>query len=268
MNRPLLRGWPGRASVLRFASWGLVALSACSTVVEEGADRQGPTNGPQVCAAPDAALATSFSVTAAAWTIEGEEEAPGGAPRTQQIRAACSVTSVASDAGGARISLSCSEGALVDQPVEVELSNLPSDFQIPIDSGSSVTLDYYWQSAGHHISSGHWLVLHDDSGSELLLSAIDHDTVSSAGDAIAPFDLDVDDSVCSPPCPANAFDCYEPTRVGVVVQGAGDERSVVADGTRARVELGKKSFDVVVSTAERYSCLNCSPIYTVLIGAR
>lgn len=251
------------------ASFAFVSfIAACNTSIVERDGVDNPDGEPQgeTCVAAEVGLDFGFSVNAAAWVVDGEDDF-SGVPATQRVSATCTVSSSTPNGLEAEISLSCSEETLIDEEISIQLTDLPADFDVPLVAGADVQLDYYWQSDGHHISSGKWLVVHDASGTQLLLSAIAYSGVTTVGEEMSPLSLDVDDTICAAPC-SDDYSCSDPHRVAVSVASLGGERVVVADGTRAELEAGDHAYDIVVSEAHRYTCLNCSSRYAVLIGAR
>lgn len=239
-------------------------LLACATGVED--ERLDTDEDDESCVIADEALeAVGLAVDASGFPSTGDDG--GGAPSTRTVQADCTVDSVVASTTSLVLGLTCSDETTIDVPVSVNLSGLPADFEVAIAPATTVRLDHYWQSDGHHISSGQWLVLHDSSGAELLLTAIDHSGVSATSDHLAPLALDIDQSPCKSPCAQDGPDCTEPHRVGVRVTGA-DEEATVVDGSRQVLESGGQAYDILVARALRWTCLNCSSDYVVVIGAR
>ena len=235
---------------------------ACNSSVEGG-----ETPPTETCVDVDANVSVSFIVGAGAWPLEGGDDPVGGAPQTRTVLSACTVASIVTSAGGAAIDLLCNDADVTDATMKIALDSLPADFELALSDGMPLQVAYYWQSDGHHISSGEWLVIHDDSGSDVLLSAIDHSGVVYVGEQIAPLSLDTDDASCANPCEDNDASCAEPQRLGVVVEALGGERTVVLDGNRGALETSEQSFDIMVGRAHGYTCLNCSHRFAVLIAA-
>ncbi len=247
----------------------LIALpAACSSGVSiDGVDGDGgsggPNQGPQqeeTCVAAEAGLALAFSVSTSDWDVEGE--ANMGEPQTLTIEAAqCVVDSVSGD--GASIALTCSDDQVQDGQITISMSAVPDGYVSALSVGAAVQLDHRWRGDGHHVSSGHWLVIQNDE--RVLMAVVDYDGLSSASDAIASLSLSTDDSLCEAPCTADSPDCFEGTRMGIRVQ-ASDAHAVVLDGTRGSLESGDTTYDIFVPSAQQLTCLNCSDDYVLLIA--
>ena len=256
-----------------FLASALIASTAfaCTTTVERETPKDKPVpTDPQeiapICSLPDESLEFGIAVVAEAWPREAGDDF-GPAP-ARDVVATCVTTSVERMGSDATIALSCSDELRTDEDVVVQLSNLPTDFEVPLAAELPIQLEYHWTDWGHHQRMTEWLAIHDEAGEQLLLSTIDMGGVSYVGDRIASLDLEVDDTVCAAPCEDIEF-CSDGHRVAVVVDPAGSgERVTIVDGSRQSVVTTDGTYDVVVSAAQRFQCLNCSSNFSVLIGAQ
>ncbi|MBZ5708810.1 hypothetical protein [Nannocystis pusilla] len=216
--------------------------------------------GGEACIPPDPAVTASIAIDFGDWPIiDGEQQ-------MIEVAAACTVQSATQADGEIHVALLCSQDEQVDVAIGITVT-APADFTTDISDGRSVTLDAYWQGEGHHVGEGEWFVLRASDDDAVLLAGVRHDSNYGVNEALGAITINTVEGVCPLPCGDDCFDTSDPERVAFqFVHDEGPSIELV-DGSRGQfLALGRK-FDAVVSTAEKYYCLNCWSWYVWVVGS-
>ncbi|MFZ6180028.1 hypothetical protein [Nannocystis pusilla] len=216
--------------------------------------------GGEACVPRDPVVTAEVGIDFGAWPIiDGEQE-------TIAVAAACTVQTATNTDGKVEVALLCSEGEQVDVAITLFVT-APADFAIDIQDGQTVALDAYWQGEGHHVGEGEWFVLKAADTGAVLLAGVAHDSNSGINEVFGPLTVDAVEGMCPLPCGSECFDTLDPERIAFrFVHDEGPSIELV-DGTRGEFLAQGRKFDAVVSTAEKYYCLNCWSWYVWVIGS-
>ncbi|MDC0718313.1 hypothetical protein [Nannocystis bainbridge] len=234
--------------------------AATDTDADTAATDTDTDTGGEACVSADPAATASIGINFGDWpVIDGEQQ-------TITMAAACTVQTATAAAGKIDVALLCSEGEQVDVAITLNVT-APADFAIDIQSGQTVALDAYWQGEGHHSSEGEWFVLKAADTGAVLLAGVANESNYGVNEKLGALSVDTVEGVCPLPCGDDCFDSADPERVGF--RFAHDEGPWVEllDGNRGEfLALGRK-YDAVVSTAEKYYCLNCWSWYVWVMAS-
>ncbi|MDC0669445.1 hypothetical protein [Nannocystis radixulma] len=216
--------------------------------------------GGEACIPRDPAVTASVAIDFGDWPIiDGEQQ-------TIEVAAACTVQSATQADGEIHVALLCSQGEQVDVALGITVA-VPADFTTDLSDGRQVTLDAYWQGVGHHVGEGEWFVLRASDDGAVLLAGVMHDSNYGLNEALGAITINTVEGVCPLPCGDQCFDTSDAERVAFqFVHDEGPSIELV-DGSRGQfLALGRK-YDAVVSTAEKYYCLNCWSWYVWVLGS-
>lgn len=217
---------------------------------------------PDTCPARDPAARASYKIDFGAWPEVENGESP-----MIVVAASCSVTGFTQVSTTVDLALSCAQDDLVDMPIKISMI-APGDFSISLLAGLEVRLAAYWQGDGHHIGEGSRFAIHDASGEVLLLAGIDLDGYSPGGH-FTPLSIAKVAGACPADCGPSGCDPDDPSPRRQVLRfthAVGGEVEI-GDGGRALLGADGWSYDIVVDAAKEFSCLNCFPVYRIVIGS-
>ncbi len=238
----------------------MAALAACGAETVDSLDDDPNANG-GTCVGPTE-LDVALTGTADDWALQ--DDASGA--QSRDVAATCSVTSADAGQGTIDIVLSCSDDTHTDAAVSLALSGVPDGFPLALQAGGEVALDYHYSTPGHHVGGSEWAVLRDGVQGDLLL-AVSRGSIYFGG-GLPGITLDIDETVCEAPCAEDDLDCAEAWRVGVSAEGGDGQRVVVLDRARGELATDGGVYDIVVSRAERWVCLNCGDATDMLIAPK
>lgn len=253
----------------RIALWSalVVLLAGCGSAVslEDPDDTGSEQLG--LCTPPDPTVTFDMTVEATAWLSEPTDDPLGEQPTTIEMSTSCVVGALEGATDALTIRLDCVGDDFEDAPVVVRLKELPESWAIDLAEEEQLQVDYSWHSSGHHQIEGAWLTMVRPGGA-LVLAATKNGSVKWMDGHINHLAIEVDDGICPSPCEdANSSFCEEPWRLGLSIESQGGSLTVL-DGGRGTVPSMGRDYDVTVATAERYTCLNCPTLFSVVIAAR
>lgn len=240
---------------------GATDTAATDTDTTAATDTDTDTDtGGEACVPRDPVVTAEVGIDFGAWpVIDGEQE-------TIAVAAACTVQTATNVDGKVEVALLCSEGEQVDVAITLFVT-APAGFAIDIQDGQTVALDAYWQGVGHHVGEGEWFVLKAADTGAVLLAGLAHDSNFGVNEVFGPLTVDTVEGMCPLPCGNECFDTLDPERIAFrFVHDEGPSIELV-DGTRGEFLAQGRKFDAVVSTAEKYYCLNCWSWYVWVIGS-
>ncbi|MCY1010755.1 hypothetical protein OV079_35370 [Nannocystis pusilla] len=236
------------------------ATDTAATDTDSTATDTDTDTGGEACVPRDPVVTAEVGIDFGAWPVMD------GEPETIQVAAACIVQTATNVEGKVEVALLCSQGDLLDVAVTLFVT-APADFAIDIQDGQTVALDAYWQGEGHHIGEGEWFVLKAALTDEVLLAGVAHDSNFGVNEVFGALTVDTVEGMCPLPCGNECFDTLDPERIAFrFVHDEGPSIELV-DGTRGEFLAQGRKFDAVVSTAEKYYCLNCWSWYVWVIGS-